>query len=273
LNNPHAKIAIFLLLTFGLSACLWVPIIRSGDLNIGGGMYVLALMWCPGIAAIATRLITQRNLRGQGWGLGRIKSLAIAYSLPLAYAAPVYLLVWAIGIEGFDPASWGSDGQSPLTGLALLFSLGVLMSLVSATGEEIGWRGLLVPELDKLTGFRNLSLISGVIWGLWHTPLILFANYRGEGTSTLYSLICFLVMIVGLSAIMAWLRLTSGSLWPAAMLHATHNLFVQGVFDGATVNGGPPDYWVSEFGAGLALTIGVAAYLLTRRYSPSASTS
>lgn len=271
MNNPRAKIAIFLLLTFALSAGLWVPIIRGGDLNIGGGLYILALMWCPAIAAIVTRLIAQRNLRGQGWGVGRIKMLAIAYGLPLAYAAPVYLLVWAAGIEGFDPAPWGSDGQSPLAGLALLFSLGVLMSVVSATGEEIGWRGLLVPELAKLTGFRNLSLISGAIWGLWHMPLILFANYHGEGTSTLYSLGCFLVMIVGLSFLMAWLRLSSGSLWPAALLHATHNLFVQGVFDGATVNGGPPDYWVGEFGAGLALTIGISAYILTRNYSPSVS--
>jgi CAAX protease family protein len=271
MNNPRAKIAIFLLLTFTLSACLWVPIIISGDLAIGGGLYVLALMWCPGIAAIATRFITQQDLRGQGWGLGPIKSLAIAYGLPLAYAAPVYLLIWLVGIESFNPSSWGSDGQSPLTGLTLMVSLGVLMSLVSATGEEIGWRGLLVPELAKLTGFRNLSVISGAIWGLWHTPLILFANYQGEGTSKLYSLACFLVMIVGLSFLMAWLRLSSRSLWPAAMLHASHNLFVQGVFDGATVNGGPPDYWVGEFGAGLALTIAIAAYLLTGRYSPSAS--
>ncbi len=271
LNNPRAKIAIFLLLTFILSACLWIPIIHAGKLNIGGGMYVLALMRCPGIAAIATRLLTQRNLRGQGWGLGRVKSLAIAYGLPLAYTTPVYLLVWGAEIEGFEPAKWGAFGQSPPTGLALLFSLGVLLSLITAAGEEIGWRGLLVPELAKLTGFRNLSLISGAIWALWHAPLILFANYHGEGTSTLYSLTCFAVMVVGMSFVMAWVRLSSGSLWPAALLHATHNLFVQGVFDSATVNGGPPDYWVGEFGAGLALTVAVTAYLLTRGYSPSLS--
>ena len=273
MDSPRGKIAIFLMLTFALSALLWVPIINSGDLGMGGGNYVLALMWCPGVAAILTRLVTQRNLRGQGWRPGGAKPLLAAYALPVLYAAPVYLIVWALGAEGFDPAAWGSGQRSPLAGVAVLASMGVLISMISATGEELGWRGLLVPELARLTGFRNVSLISGVIWALWHMPLIVLANYHGEGTSTAYSIACFAVMVTGLSFIAAWLRLSSGSFWPAALFHASHNLFVQGVFDAATVDGGSPDFFVGEFGAGLALTSLVAAYLLTRRYAVTVSSS
>lgn len=275
MDNPKTKIAIFLALTLVMSAILWVPMVQSGDLGLGGGLYVLALMWCPGLAAILTRLITQRNLRGQGWGIRKWRFLGIAYIVPLLYALPVYLLAWATGLGGFTSAHWGTvpfaEGLPAAAQLGLVATLGPLFSLVSATGEEIGWRGLLVPELAKVTSFRNVALISGVIWAAWHMPLLIGANYHGEGTPILFSLVCFAAMILALSVIMAWVTLKSGSLWPAALLHATHNLFVQQVFDAATTNRGATQYLTSEFGVGLIVTIGIAAFLLTRRDSSASA--
>jgi len=268
MDNPKTKIIIFLALTFVLSAISWVPIMRAGDLAAGGGLYILATMWCPGIAAIITRLITQRNVRGMGWIPRTPGLLALAYILPLLYAFPVYLIAWASGLGGFDPSAWSVEpGMSPLMGLLMIASVGALMGMISATGEEIGWRGLLVPELAKVTSFRNTALISGLIWAAWHMPLMIAANYHGEGTPIAYSLICFAAMIVALSFVMAWITLKSRSLWPAAVLHATHNLFVQGVFDGATVETASTNWLTSEFGAGLAITIAIAALLLVR-YGP-----
>ena len=265
MDNPRSKIGIFLALTFALSAVTWVPIIRAGDIMAGGGMYILGTMWSPGVAAILTRLITQRNLRGMGWIPRPPGLLALAYILPVFYALPVYLLAWGSGLGAFDSARWSViPDVTPAVGLLLIASVGALTGLVSATGEEIGWRGLLVPELAKLTSFRNLALISGAVWAVWHMPLMIFANYRGEGTPLLYSLACFSLMIIALGVIMAWLTLKSRSLWPAALLHATHNLFVQAIFDGATREG-PDSYWLTgEFGIGLAVTIAIAAWLLIR---------
>ena len=91
-------------------------------------------------------------------------------------------------------------------------------------------RGFLVPELAKATSFTKLSLISGVIWAAWHSPILLFADYNA-GTNRWYALACFSVMVVSISFVFAWMRLKSGSLWTGAILHASHNLFVQGVFD------------------------------------------
>jgi membrane protease YdiL (CAAX protease family) len=222
-------------------------------------------MWCPGVAAILTRLITQRNVRGQGWKPRTLKLLGLAYILPVLYALPVYLLAWGIGLGGFDPSKWAAQGSlSPAAGLLILASVGVLVSFLSATGEEIGWRGLLVPELAKLTSFRNTVLISAAIWAAWHMPLIIGANYHGEGTPIAYSIACFIAMVVALSTIMAWITLKSGSLWPAALLHATHNLFVQAVFDTSTVNRGSTGWLTGEFGIGLVVTIAIAAALLLR---------
>lgn len=271
MSSPRFKIIAFVLLTALFSSFFYTLIIRAGSLSANNGLYVLGLMWCPGVAAIIVRLVTQRDLRGQGWGLGPLRYIGLAYILPVLYAAPVYGAVWAIGFGGFSadalgPAAAGLGFEgSPGAALAVLATLGVLMSLVSGTGEELGWRGLLVPELAKITSFRNTSLISGAIWALYHVPILIFADYNSGSTPVWYSLACFTVMVFGLSFIMAWLRLASGSFWPAALLHATHNLFVQGVFDVATLDRGLTLYATSEFGAGLALTVALAAWLLTRR--------
>src|SRR5688572_11443458 len=216
MNKPRAKIAIFLALTFVLSAITWVPILRSGDLAMGGGLYIMATMWCPGVAAILTRLITQRNLRGMGWIPRTPALLGLAYVLPLLYALPVYAIAWGGGLGGFDPSKWAvGPGMAPVTGLLLIASIGAITGLISATGEEIGWRGLLVPELAKVTSFRNTALISGGVWAAWHMPLMIGADYHGEGTPIVYSLACFAAMVIALSFVMAWITLKSRSLWPA----------------------------------------------------------
>ena len=48
--------------------------------------------------------------------------------------------------------------------------LNLLPNMLLALGEELGWRGFLVPELTTWVGFRRASLYSGAIWGAWHLP-------------------------------------------------------------------------------------------------------
>ena len=68
-----------------------------------------------------------------------------------------------------------------------------------------------------------------------------------------------------MSAVMAWIRLASGNLWTAAVLHASHNLIVQGIFDAGTQAGPVSAYVTGEFGVGLAVTIGIVGWMLWRR--------
>lgn len=261
MDKPRNKIILFLALTFVLSAITWAPQLRAGKI---GFPWIALTMWSPAVAAIATRLITQRDLRGQGWKPRDWRMLLLAYLLPVAYAAPVYLLALATGLAQFEPQHWAvKEGISPLFGVTLIATVGMIGSLLTATGEEIGWRGLLVPELAKVTSFGRLAVISGAIWAAWHMPLIIGGDYRGVGTPLAYSIACFLAMVIAMSVIMAWITLKSGSLWPAAVLHASHNLFVQGVFDSAFT--GPKANWLTgEFGIGLVVTIGIAALVLFR---------
>jgi membrane protease YdiL (CAAX protease family) len=141
--------------------------------------------------------------------------------------------------------------------------LGTVLSLSSALGEELGWRGFLVPKLAEGTTFTRTALVSGTIWSAWHMPLIILADYNG-GTSVPYSIACFVVMVLGISFPLAWLRLRSGSVWPAALLHASHNLYIQGFFDRVTADTGITKYLVSEFGAVLALAAAVTGFVFWR---------
>jgi membrane protease YdiL (CAAX protease family) len=257
-RDTRAELATFLGLTFALSAVFWWLLIAAGSLGARGGLYVFALMWCPGVSALITRLVFQHNVRGEGWRWGRdtTRWAALAYLLPLGYATVAYGLVWLTGLGHVDLSRFR---------YSVLFFLvvGGLQSLLSATGEELGWRGFLVPTLARTMSFKRTALVSGAIWAAWHVPLIVFADYNG-GTPTWYSVMCFAVMVVSLGFPFAWLRLRSGSVWPAAILHASHNLFVQGFFDRVTVDTGPTRWLTGEFGAALALSIGVTAWLFWR---------
>ena len=255
-HDTRAELATFLGLTFALSAVFWGLIIAAGSLGAHGGAYVLALMWCPGVSALATRFLFQRDVRGAGWRWGATRWAALAYLLPLGYATAAYALVWLAGLGGVDLGRFR-------TGVATFIVLGSLQSLLSATGEELGWRGFLVPTLARTMSFGRTAVVSGAIWAGWHVPLIVFADYNA-GTPTWYAVLCFAVMVVSLSFPLAWLRLRSGSVWPAAILHATHNLFVQGFFDRVTVDTGPTRWLTGEFGAALAVTVGVTAWLFWR---------
>jgi CAAX protease family protein len=256
-HSTRAELATFLGLTFALSAVFWWLIIAAGSIGARGGAYVLALMWCPGVSALITRLAFQHDVRGEGWRLGATRWAALAYVLPLGYATAAYGVVWLTSLGDVDISRFRS-------GVVAFLVLGSLQSLLSATGEELGWRGFLVPTLARTTSFGRTALVSGAIWTAWHVPLIAFADYN-VGTPTWYAVLCFTVMVVSLSVPMAWLRLRSGSVWPAAILHASHNLFVQGFFDRVTVDSGPTRWLTGEFGAALALAIGATAWLFWRR--------
>jgi membrane protease YdiL (CAAX protease family) len=250
----RAALATFLVLTFASSAVFWWLIISGAGGR--GRPLVLYLMWCPGVSALLTQLIFQRNLRGLGWSPGAPRWLALGYLLPVAYASVAYAAVWVAGLGGVDLARF----QTPIV---TFLALGSLQSVRSATGEEIGWRGFLVPALAQRYSFAWTALISGAIWSVWHYPLIVLGNYNA-GTSTWYAVVCFTVMVVALSFPLAWLRLRSGSFWPAALLHASHNLFIQAFLDRVTVDTGSTYWFTTEFGAALAIAVSVTAWIFWR---------
>jgi membrane protease YdiL (CAAX protease family) len=134
-----------------------------------------------------------------------------------------------------------------------------------ALGEEIGWRGFLVPELAKVVKLPMIGLISGLMWAVYHYPVFLFSDYNA-GTEAWFGLTCFTLMVIAGSFIMAWLVLKARSLWPAAILHASHNLFIQSIFTPLTRDTGPTKYIIDEFGVGLVITSAIAVLIVWRKW-------
>ncbi len=250
-SNISKEIGTYIVLTFALSSVFYVPMISSGE--IGGA--VERLMWCPGIAALITCLVYQRNIRGFGWGCGKIRYHLLSYGLPLVYGFMIYEVVWLSKLGRINE-SFSTDD------LTFIISR-TSHSCILALGEEIGWRGFLVPRLAKLTNFLNTSLISGIIWAVWHYPGILFADYHSRAP-VWYGLSCFTIAVVGMSFAFSWIRLKSGSLWTAMFLHASHNLYIQGFFDPLTEDTGITRFIIGEFGAALAVVSVIIAYIFWR---------
>lgn len=267
------KILVFVFITFALSSIFYYFIISSGSIQ----GYSTFLMWCPGVAALITQLIFQGNFRDLGWSIKSVKYMGVSYGLPVLYGLVVYGIVWLTGLGPFVPEDVAKQMetvlptsiQSPYLSVAIyvLFSatVGVVISCGSALGEEIGWRGLLVPELTKRYSFTVTALVSGLIWAIWHYPLILFANYNNTSVSNGFCLVCFTVIVIGISFAFAWLRLKSGSLWTAVLLHGSHNLFIQTLYNPLTGNTSVTPYVIGEFGLGLAFVALLVAYLFWRK--------
>ncbi len=278
-SNPSQlkAIGIFLTITFSLSSIFYFLIIHSGTLGGGSGHYVMGLMWCPGISALLTYKILKRNISDLGWQWGKTKYQLQSYLIPLGYASIAYAIIWSFGLGGFydettvhkitDFLGLGpiGDGWSIVIYALLVSVFGIFRSMSSALGEEIGWRGFLTPELYKTQGFTTTSLITGLIWGIWHLPILLFADYN-SGTPYWFSLPCFMVLVISISFIYTWYRIKSGSLWTAVILHGSHNLFIQSVFTPLTENTGDTAYFIDEFGIVLPIiAFGFAIYFWTRR--------
>ncbi|MBI9048176.1 MAG: CPBP family intramembrane metalloprotease [Anaerolineaceae bacterium] len=264
-SSPKNKIITFLFLMILFSSIFYYFILSAGSLQAQGGLYVLGLMWCPGAAGMITQLLYERTLRGLGWKFGKFKYLAIAYLLPIGYCLISYGITWISGlghfpnnefvkiIQGSFPAETSSTGVLILLYILMMATLGLPGGIISGIGEEIGWRGFFVPELCKVTSYTKAMFISGIVWMIWHMPLIFFSDYNLPGVPKIYAAAMFTLLIIGISFAFGWLRMVSGSLWPAAILHASHNLFVQNVFTPLTEQTTITPYIIDEFGAGLTL--------------------
>ncbi|MCX7553463.1 CPBP family intramembrane metalloprotease [Marinicella sp. S1101] len=123
-----------------------------------------------------------------------------------------------------------------------------IMTLPSVLGEEVAWRGLLVPELSKFMGFTGVSLISGLLWSFWHFPLIVLGLYGNDGTPLVFQLIVFTVFITSISVVMAYYRLKSGGIWTAVIFHMSNNVFIQKFYAPLTVETTNSNWFTDEFG-------------------------
>jgi membrane protease YdiL (CAAX protease family) len=214
------KAAIFsvLVLSMAVGAAL---LIRTLGLTGGMGMWVLWSFTPTAATLIMFLVVTREGYTREGWkslGLHRpgLSVWWIAFWGTLLITVAASAVVWATPLASFVVPENGI--VDPLISLLLQVAL---FTLTFALGEEIGIRGYLLSKLLSL-GRRRALLSSGLVWATWHMPLILLTTVFPVGNK-LISLPLFYGTVVAASFFYGYLRLYTGSVWPASIAHAAHN--------------------------------------------------
>lgn len=236
-------------------------IIANGGVRNFGLLWIVALMCIPGALSIVLRLILKSGFGDVGFRIGKGRYYLYAMAIPLLLALLVALISAALDIRNFSPVSLEQFTQ---LGPVLLPVLG--LGLVGALGEEVGWRGFLLPKMIS-GGVKNPYLFSGLVWASWHLPLIAFGGFYQADNALLMALI-YGVGIIAMSYVFSELRVRSGSVWVAAIVHAAHNFFFQFMVPVLllTVPGSRSHLWDMATGdTGLSIAVLYAsAYLVFR---------
>lgn len=268
-------LALYFAILIPITALLEGIIISRGEF----APWVLFLMFTPTLASVIARLTLREGFGDVSFRVGGrrgVQAILLALILPVIVGLVAYGIAWSIGLAEFTPpaASTFPGITNPLALLGLQFvsvlNIGFLIALLLAAGEEIGWRGYMLTRLIDARVPQPV-LVSGLIWGLWHVPLILSGLYAA-GPNPLVSALWFMVAITVSSFLYAKLRLATGSIWPVIMLHGAWNNTIQSVFDGST-SGEGATFWVGESGILVMLTIIVVVVLLARTWRADAVSS
>ncbi|HEU5400185.1 MAG TPA: CPBP family intramembrane glutamic endopeptidase [Terriglobales bacterium] len=233
---------------------------------------IFGLVWWVTVSSIVARLALREGIGDISFrwgGAAGTRAIAIASAMPLIVGFTAYGIAWSAGLASFKApvlpgavlgmhfASSESAFMRFFQCLGLMLVLGALSACQYTAGEEIGWRGYMLTRLVD-SKIPAPILISGLVWGLWHTPLI-FSGQYASGPHPILSACLFMVGIVAGGYIFAWLRLSSGSIWPCIWGHSTWNAVIQGAFDRSTSG---RSVWVGESGVLTAAMLVIFAVVL-----------
>jgi membrane protease YdiL (CAAX protease family) len=258
--------SIFMLLMIAFSTVFQCIMIFWGNSSRD---LIMGIMWSPGLAAICTCLLLKRKISSLPWKWGEWRWNRQAYLLPIVYGLLIYLPVWLLGLgdsafgnqetlQKWSANVIGNDSYSNWAvafNVFMLMTIGVITSASRALGEEIGWRGFMIWELRKLMPFWAVGILSGLIWAMWHWPAILFSDYNAGEGDFVFQMFLFTVSVLSIGVILAYFTFKSKSLWPAVILHASHNLFIQRIYTPITVKGADTHFYIDEFGIMMPIII------------------
>ena len=220
---------------------VWVPtiffLLSGGSYESGAMNFILTYsMLCPTFAVLLTRFLTQEGYGADGRGFlvlgmdfshGKWKWYVFAILIPIIYMDLGAAIFYAVFPKAFNPEMLEVYGVTettiwmyPIAGIT-----STVMVSIGALGEEIGWRGYMMPKLEEVFGLKKALLIGGVIWGSWHYPAICAGHnfgtgYWGEPWS---GFLVFTIFTIFVGAVLTLVTKQTNSVWPAAFLHAVNN--------------------------------------------------
>jgi membrane protease YdiL (CAAX protease family) len=251
------RLLVFLAFAFGIAWITGLIIYLTGGLvnspvlvqqpHITLALVLLATvyMWAPALGHIFTRLLTHEGAHDlflrpkfkRGWPFW-----LAAWFLPGILTILGMLVYFAFFPAQFDPKFTALqqilDNAAKLTGKAIPITsqtyfliqiaqalvLSPILNALAVFGEEFGWRAYLQPKLMPL-GTRRALLFTGLIWGVWHWPVIFMGYEYGFdywGAPVVGPLL-FLVFTASVGILFGWLVLRAGSIWPSVIAHGAIN--------------------------------------------------
>jgi len=236
------SLTIFLLLSFALSWIFFllpIPFGKPGTpaRQTATVVFWAIAMWMPGLSAILVTLFVKREkfstLRLNRLGPKRFYLWAWLLFPVLAVLTGVFTLLLGAGTLDLeftlfrDLLAQTPGGDVLPAGLLVALQVGAaltiapLFNIIFALGEELGWRGFLLPELLPLGQWKAVILV-GVIWGLWHAPAV-WQGLNYPTVSPWLAIPMMVVLTVLLGIILGWLYLETRSPWAPALGHGAVN--------------------------------------------------
>jgi uncharacterized protein len=269
LEAAHSKsidvkgVCLFCAVTFGLGMSVASPL-WIGGLGLRtptARILVTLMMFAPAFGVLAVRLLSPKSVmplvpttglgigprpRGLGyWVFAWFGFTIIGLATPFIGGLLGMFHLDLENLSGYHRLLLqGPDGAAALARFTVqnmaLIQLGSLLiapglNAIFTFGEEWGWRGFLLPKLLPLGQWPAL-LWTGVLSGLWYTPVILLGyNYPSHPKLGIVLMTVFCVLF---GVLFGWLRLATGSIWPAAIGHGALNAV--GVFPYVVADAGYP---------------------------------
>lgn len=229
-----------------------------------GFMCIPALVGVVFIKLVHKETLTDYGL-GRRAGLGGLKLWLITFWGPLlVYTIPLALLSLLVFKNPVHPKfTWS---KFALIVGAIIPLLTIFGTFTTCLGEEFGWRGYLLRRLHKSLSLRATTLIVGVVWAIYHLPIVLLSD---TGVWPTMTAVTYSVTVIAQSVIFTYfaVRARHGSVFIAALLHSSLNtwnqcLISEPAFGGiGLLLGDKNDSWILsvEGLAGMLLTLILAA--------------
>ena len=241
------KLSKYFIWAFGVA---WILQIAAGLLyRHGYSMAYSALLSLSMFAPMLAAAISRPGLRHLGWKPHITKNwrwILAAWFLPVllgTLGAAIYFLIipgaWDISLS-YAYQSLGAEGIQQLENSGLTLQLYAVISTVSAVtyapfvnmllavGEEVGWRGTMYPALKLHFGTLKGRIIGGVLWGIWHWPIMILAGYE-YGTAywgaPVTGPLLFCIITVSMGILFDHLYEKTACVWVPALCHGAINAF------------------------------------------------
>ncbi len=219
-TEPKSRVAQFLLWTFAITWICWGTVVianRFGTLQYGTPLAMILFLIGGNGPPIASYFLLKR------WGeIDGFKSFMKKY-FQFKTDAKHYAMIFGFLVLHFlIPLAMGASNQTVALYMGLAY---IPVNIIGGGLEEIGWRGILQPELEKRIPFVPATIMVALIWAVWHLPLwAIIGTYQSTIGFSMFA-----VSVFGFSFVLAAIRKVTGSVFLCILFHASTNSF-NGVF-------------------------------------------